>query len=78
MLIVPYGWDQPDNALRIERLGCGIHLPRKDYAIESASAAITRLLDEPRFRRNAAELGRRVSGEDSLFPACNAVEQLLA
>jgi rhamnosyltransferase subunit B len=26
MLVVPYGWDQPDNAARIERLGTGLHL----------------------------------------------------
>jgi len=78
MLVVPYGWDQPDNALRIVRLGCGTHLPRKDYAIKSASADIARLLDEPRFRVTAAELGRRVGAEDSLSPACDAVEQLLA
>jgi len=28
MLVTPYGWDQPDNAYRIERLGAGLHLPR--------------------------------------------------
>lgn len=78
MLVVPYGWDQPDNALRIERLGCGMHLPRKDYAIKSACAAIARLLDAPPFRTTAAELGLRVGAEDSLSPACDAVEQLLA
>lgn len=77
MLIVPYGWDQPDNALRTERLGCGIHLPRKDYTVESACAAITRLLDEPRFFDAAATIGPRVSAENALSTACNAVEQLL-
>jgi UDP:flavonoid glycosyltransferase YjiC (YdhE family) len=24
MLVVPYGWDQPDNAARVQRLGVGV------------------------------------------------------
>jgi len=35
-LIVPFGWDQPDNAMRVERLGVGIHLPRSAYSVNSA------------------------------------------
>ncbi|HWG16815.1 MAG TPA: glycosyltransferase [Acidobacteriaceae bacterium] len=77
MLVVPYGWDQPDNAMRIERLGTGLHLPRKRYTVDAATAAIKRLLDEPQFAAISAEIGSRVSEEDAVSSACNAIDALL-
>ena len=77
MLVVPYGWDQPDNAMRIERLGTGLHLPRKRYTVNAATAAIKRLLDEPQFAAISAEIGSRVRKEDSVRLACNAIDTLL-
>jgi len=77
MLVVPYGWDQPDNAMRIERLGTGLHLPRKKYTVDAATAAIKRLLDEPQFAAISAEIGSRVRKEDSVRSACNAIDALL-
>ncbi len=56
MLIVPYGWDQPDNAARIERLGSGLHVPRTDYSPKTATAALERLLGEPGSRRERRRL----------------------
>ena len=76
-LIVPYGWDQPDNALRIERLQTGLHLPRRAYTVESAAAGIQRLLTEPQFAKRAAEIGRDIRAEDAVPLACDAIERLL-
>lgn len=76
-LIVPYGWDQPDNALRIERLGTGLHLPRRAYSVENAAATIERLLTEPQFARRGAEVGRSICAEDAVPLACDAIERLL-
>jgi UDP:flavonoid glycosyltransferase YjiC (YdhE family) len=76
-LIVPYGWDQPDNAARVERLGAGIHLPRREYSVDAATAAVERLLREPGFAERAALAGERVRAEDGLTSACDAVESLL-
>ena len=33
MPVVPYRWDQPDNAARLERLGVGLHIPRHEYTV---------------------------------------------
>jgi UDP:flavonoid glycosyltransferase YjiC (YdhE family) len=76
-LIVPYGWDQPDNAVRVERLGAGLHLPRREYSADAATAALERLLREPRFSERAALAGERIRAEDGLTSACDAVELLL-
>jgi UDP:flavonoid glycosyltransferase YjiC (YdhE family) len=77
MLVVPYGWDQPDNAYRIERLGAGLHLPRNKYTVETATAAIKLLLDKPRFSAISAELGFRIRGENAIGSACDAISSLL-
>lgn len=78
MLVVPYGWDQPDNAYRIERLGVGLHVPRNRYTVETAAAAIQQLLDDPRFSVRSAELSSRISGEKAIGLACDAIESLLS
>lgn len=77
MLVVPYGWDQPDNAYRIERLGAGLHLPRSRYTVETATAAVTRLLDSPRFSAASATLASHIQGENAIGSALDAIHSLL-
>jgi UDP:flavonoid glycosyltransferase YjiC (YdhE family) len=78
MLVVPYGWDQPDNAYRIERLGVGLHLPRSRYTVETATAALRQLLDNPRFTATNAELASHIQSENAVGSACVAIQSLLA
>jgi len=77
-LIVPYGWDQPDNASRVERLGSGLHLPRSRYSVDTAVAALERLLGQPRFAQRALEVDHELQKEDGLNGACDAIESVLA
>jgi rhamnosyltransferase subunit B len=77
MLFVPYGWDQSDNGLRVERLGAGLCLSRTEYSAETASAVLARLLNQPRFAIKAADLAAQVRQEDALNAACNAIESML-
>jgi rhamnosyltransferase subunit B len=77
MLVVPYGWDQPDNAARIERLGTGLHLTRNNYSPDTATKALHRLLSEPQFARRATTIGTAMAEEDGQTLACNAIEALL-
>ncbi len=74
MLIVPYGWDQPDNAARVQRLGAGLHVPRSEYSVETATAALKTLLTTQRFSTRAAAVGERMAAEDGLASACDAIE----
>ena len=77
MLIVPYGWDQPDNAARIERLGTGLHLTRNNYSPGTATTALQRLLSEPQFARRATTIGTAMAEENGQTLACDAIEALL-
>jgi len=74
MLIVPYGWDQPDNAVRVERLGVGLHVPRSEYTVDTATAALKALLENPHFLIRAAAVGKQMAEEDALTSVCNAIE----
>ena len=78
MLIVPYGWDQPDNGARVQRLGAGLCLPRTEYSEATAAAALKKLLEGSQFAKRAAELGSKLREEDGLTFACDAVEAVLA
>lgn len=77
MLVVPYGWDQPDNASRIQRLGLGLHLARGNYTVDTATRALTELLTDVRFANRAAEIQARLRAEDGLTTACTAIESVL-
>ena len=77
MLVVPYGWDQPDNAARLERLGVGLHIPRNEYTVETAMAALKKLLQDSRFSNRSAQIGTRLSAEKSLITACDAIQSVL-
>jgi len=77
MVYVPYGWDQPDNAARVERLGMGLHVPRTRYSARTAAHALDRLLNDDRFAKRAAEVGKRIKAEDGLTGACDAIESVL-
>jgi len=78
MLIVPFGWDQPDNAARMVRLGSALTLSREDYSVEKAAHALTRLIAEPHFLQRASSVQREMRVENGVSSACNAIEELLA
>ena len=77
-LIVPFGWDQPDNAARVERLGAGLTLARTDYTPASAADALGRLLSVGRFRIAAEGARKEIQQEAALAEACDAIEALLS
>jgi rhamnosyltransferase subunit B len=77
MLVVPYGWDQPDNASRVQRLGVGLHLSRSKYSVETAVAALERLLGDSKFGMRAVEAAARMQDEYGLTSACDAIESLV-
>ncbi|MGA2653781.1 MAG: nucleotide disphospho-sugar-binding domain-containing protein [Terracidiphilus sp.] len=75
-LIVPYGWDQPDNAARVERLGLGLHVPRSAWALTTATAALKQLLHNNAYSACAAQVGAAIRAEDGLTSACDAIDSL--
>jgi rhamnosyltransferase subunit B len=76
MLIMPYAFDQPDNAARLQRLGVARTVRRKKYTAQRASAELDRLLSDVGYSRKAAEVARFVNTEDAVQAACDAIEKV--
>ena len=76
-LIVPYGWDQPDNGARVARLGLGLCLARSEYLAQTAANTLETLLGTPQIAARASEVGEQIRSEDALTVACDAIEAVL-
>lgn len=62
LVCIPTGRDQPDNAARVTHRGAGLRLARNARPAKIA-AAIRRILDDPAYRRAAADLGAALTAE---------------
>jgi rhamnosyltransferase subunit B len=76
-LIMPYTYDQPDNAARVERLGTSRTILRKQYSTSQVAKELSELIGNPRYAAKAAEIGCIVQGEDGVGVACDAIEKQL-
>lgn len=77
MLVMPYNFDQPDNASRIARLGLGRIISRRRYSARRAAQQLKALLTQASYTRNATEIGLEVRQEKGAAVACDAIEGLL-
>ena len=76
MVIVPHAHDQPDNALRVRKLGISETIRRGEYRAERVAAALERLADSADAHTRAAEVGVLVSREDGARVAADAIERV--
>lgn len=76
-LIVPYLADQPDNAVRVERLGCGCAIPQNRYKRKRVLAEIEALLGSSAYARNAQDIARVVAQERGAERAAEIILRVL-
>jgi rhamnosyltransferase subunit B len=76
-LIMPYTYDQPDNAARVKRLGTSRTIERKDYTVARVAKELQALLENPNYATKAAEIGRIIQMENGVNVACDAIEHQL-
>jgi UDP:flavonoid glycosyltransferase YjiC (YdhE family) len=77
MLVVPYGFDQPDNAARAGRLGVARVVERRKYDAKRAAHNLKLLLERPKYAAAAAAIAERVRVEDGANAACDAIHEYL-
>ena len=75
-LVMPYSHDQFDNAQRVERLGCGLWMEKKNYNARSAGNLLRRLCSGA-FRARAEEIGKQISAENGAAKAAEEIIQVL-
>ncbi len=74
-LLMPMGFDQPDNAERIARLGVGDWLPPKRFRKELAES-LHRILDNPDVAENCRNVAGRIEGTNPIDEACAHIEKI--
>ena len=77
MLVMPYAHDQPDNAERVTRLGIARTIRRRQYTPARVAKQLRELLDNQSYAIKAAEVGKRMAGENGVQAACDALEGFL-
>lgn len=76
MLVVPFSHDQPDNAMRAERLGVARTVTRRAYRADTAAAALGALLHDQAAAAAARSVGERIRAEHGAQAAADALERL--
>jgi len=76
-LVVPHAHDQPDNAMRVARLGVSRTLYPQRYTDAAVVRGLQALLSNEAYAARAAEIGTQVRAERGPAAACDAIETLL-
>jgi rhamnosyltransferase subunit B len=76
-LIMPYSYDQPDNAARVQRLGTSRTIDRSKYQAGRVAKEIQALLGNPNYATKATKIGRTLQTEHGVEAACDAIEAQL-
>ena len=77
MLVVPFSYDQPDNAARVVRLGVGRTISRKKYQQDTAVKELQLLLNNPQYKTKASEIAQIIRAENGVKTACDEIEAFL-
>lgn len=72
-LLIPHSHDQPDNAERVSKLGCGLALPISKLNAERLAKNITILTKQNSFRERAAEISRKLPAPGTATDATPAI-----
>jgi rhamnosyltransferase subunit B len=77
-LVVPFAHDQPDNAVRVARLGLGRVLYPARYSASRVTRELRALLDDRETASRAEALAGQVRAEGGAATAVDAIERVLA
>jgi UDP:flavonoid glycosyltransferase YjiC (YdhE family) len=76
-LVVPHGFDQPDNAARVVRLGVGDVLPASKYRADTAAEKLRTLLIDEGVAARAARAAAVIRVENGARLAADVIEQAI-
>ncbi len=77
-VVVPYAFDQPDNASRLRRLGVAEILPRHAISPARLAAKLDRLLSNPATSTKADHLAKLIRPQEALDRALDKIESAAA
>ena len=74
MLVVPWAYDQPDQAARLVRIGVARTVSRHRYTAARAVRQLDPLLHNAQYAVRCQETAEQVRAENGLGIACDALE----
>ena len=74
MLIMPFSHDQPDHAYRMEKLGIGRSIARKNYRAPRVAEKLKALLESSDYSQRAAKIGAQIESENGTKKAADEIE----
>ncbi len=77
-LIMPLAHDQPDNAMRLKRLGVGASLARRNFKAPAVARALGELLHNADTKSRAQILAESIRNQDTLGASCRVIEDALS
>lgn len=77
MLVVPHGFDQFDNAARLQRLGVARVLHARHYTTDTALPLLSELLDNAHYSQCAERCAQAVQSERGSIVAADLIEDQL-
>lgn len=75
-LTMPMGFDQPDNAMRLRRLGVGTSLTPRNFTTPNLATALEKLLESSETSAACQKYSRMVLQSDALQTTCTLLEEL--
>ncbi len=75
MILCPYAFDQPNNAMRLRALGVGVLLRRHERSPSRMERAVEAVLGDPSFRQRAETLAAQIAREDGPAMAVECLER---
>jgi MGT family glycosyltransferase len=78
LVVVPNGWDLPENAQRVVYSGAGVRLSPHDCTPERLRAAVERVLGDPSYRENARRVGAALRERGGAAQAAFLIEDFAA
>ncbi|WP_421697656.1 glycosyltransferase [Ancylobacter sp.] len=76
VLTIPFAFDQPDNAMRMSRMGVGVVLPHKKVTRESLARSLRAVLDDTALAARARAMAREIDPERDMAATVAAIETL--
>ena len=76
-LVVPFGFDQYDNAERLVRLGVARQLSATRYTAQTAAEQLNELLSANSYKERATDLARLIREEDGAGKVLRIVDEVL-
>jgi UDP:flavonoid glycosyltransferase YjiC (YdhE family) len=75
-LVMPLGFDQPDNAARLEQLGVGGWVVPARFTPECVADALGALLQDERVRSRCHRWAEAIRGSDAVRDTCTLLEEV--